>query len=199
MNLEAKTVFVLVPHIDDAEFGCGGTIARLVDNKAEVYTLVFSGEDERKEEMKKASSILGIKKNFIFNLQIRNLWKSRQGILDKLISLKKQYNPDLVLLPCLNDIHQDHQVISMEGVRAFKGTNLWGYEVSANNLTTDFQLFIRLTVDQLKKKIEAIRCYKSQNHRGYADDAFIYGLAKVRGTQVGTDYAEAFSVIREVL
>jgi len=199
MNLEFKTVFVLAPHADDLEFGCGGLIARLADSGSDIYSLVFSAAEERKEEMIKASSILGVKKTFIFNLPIRNLGKHRQAILDKLIKMKEKFKPDLVIQPCLNDIHQDHQIIAMEGIRAFKGTNLWGYEVLANNLIFDFQLFIKINETDLEKKIKAIECYKSQNHRRYLDEDFIRSLAKVRGVQIGSRYAEAFNVIREVL
>ena len=199
MILEFKKVFVLAPHADDAEFGCGGLIARLFESGSIVYSLVFSAAEERKKEMIRASSILGIKKAFMFNLPIRNLGKYRQKILDKLIEMKKTFKPDLVLQPSLNDIHQDHQVIAEEGVRAFKNTNLWAYEVLANNLTFDFQLFITINEGQVEKKIKAIQCYQSQNHRNYLDGNFIRSLARVRGVQIGADYAESFGVIREIL
>ena len=32
-----KSVLVLAPHTDDGEFGCGGTIAKLVDEGAIVW------------------------------------------------------------------------------------------------------------------------------------------------------------------
>ena len=37
-----RSVLVLAPHTDDGEFGCGGTIARLVDAGAEVRYVAFS-------------------------------------------------------------------------------------------------------------------------------------------------------------
>ena len=36
------TVLVLAPHTDDGEFGCGGTMARLIKNGAEVTYVAFS-------------------------------------------------------------------------------------------------------------------------------------------------------------
>jgi hypothetical protein len=33
----------------------------------------------------------------------------------------------------------------------------------------------------------------------YANDSFIGGLARVRGTQINTDFAEAFEVLRTVM
>jgi len=199
MISEIKNVFVLAPHADDTEFGCGGLIARLSENGANIYSLVFSAVEERKEEMLKASTILGIKKCYLFNLPMRNLDKHRQKILDRLIEMKNRFKPDLVLQPSLIDIHQDHQVVAKEGVRAFKGTNLWAYEVLPNNFTFDFQLFVALSEGQVEKKIKAIKCYQSQNHRKYLDEGFIRGLARVRGVQVNIEYAEAFSIIRQIL
>ena len=35
-------VLVLAPHTDDGEFGCGGTIAKFIEEKTEVYYVAFS-------------------------------------------------------------------------------------------------------------------------------------------------------------
>jgi LmbE family N-acetylglucosaminyl deacetylase len=37
-----KRILVLAPHIDDGEFGCGGTIAKLIADRAEVFYAAFS-------------------------------------------------------------------------------------------------------------------------------------------------------------
>src|SRR5205085_10557146 len=37
-----RRVLVLAPHTDDGEFGCGGTMARLVDAGADVRYVAFS-------------------------------------------------------------------------------------------------------------------------------------------------------------
>ncbi|HDY87259.1 MAG TPA: PIG-L family deacetylase [bacterium] len=197
--INAKTVFVLAPHADDAEFGCGGTIARLVENGADVYSVVFAKADGRKDEMLTAGTLLGIKKCFLLELPIRNLGEHRQKILDRLISLKEKLSPDLVIQPALGDIHQDHQVVAQEGLRAFKDTNLWGYEEPWNNLNLSAQLFISLADDHIEKKIKAIQCYKSQSHKPYADEDYIRSLLKIQGVRVGVKGAEVFNIIRQVI
>ena len=197
--LTAKTVFVLAPHPDDAEFGCGGTIARLVENGAKVYFVVFTNPEDREKEMGLAAIVLGIEGIINLGLTMRRLNESRQDILDELIKLKKEFKPDLVFQPSLSDIHQDHQVVANEGLRAFKDTNLVGYEAIWNNLNFDAQMFVNINNKQLDKKIAAIKCYKSQNHKRYADEDYIRSLAKVRGIQIGFDNAEVFSVIRGVV
>ncbi|MER3409204.1 MAG: hypothetical protein C4306_03670, partial [Thermoleophilia bacterium] len=42
VTLGWKRVLVLAPHTDDGELGCGGTMARLVEEGAEVRYVAFS-------------------------------------------------------------------------------------------------------------------------------------------------------------
>lgn len=102
----------------------------------------------------------------------------------------------MVLLPAVSDVHQDHQVIHQEGLRAFKNTTFVGYELPWNNYSFRTNFFMRLTKNQLKKKTEALKEYKSQSHRNYMQEDFIQSLAKVRGVQCNNMYAEAFEIYK---
>jgi hypothetical protein len=103
------------------------------------------------------------------------------------------------LLPSLNDIHQDHSTIANEGVRAFKNCTILGYELIWNNLTFNTQCFIHLEKKHIENKVAALKEYKSQGFRDYLSAEFIFSLAKTRGVQIGTEYAEAFEVIRLII
>lgn len=206
-----KKALVLAPHTDDGEFGCGGTIHKLVEQGCEVHYAAFSvcelsipdglPKDILEVEVKEATKALGIHKEnlHIFKYPVRTFPENRQPILEDLIKLRKEINPDLVLLPSPNDIHQDHYTISIEGTRAFKNTTLLGYEIIWNNLTINTQCFNILEKRHIDKKIEALDCYKSQKGRNYANSEFIKSLACIRGTQIGAQYAEVFEVIRQIL
>ncbi|MBL6731310.1 MAG: PIG-L family deacetylase, partial [Bacteroidia bacterium] len=37
-----QTVLILAPHTDDAELGCGGTIARFLEEGKKMYVAAFS-------------------------------------------------------------------------------------------------------------------------------------------------------------
>ena len=50
-----------------------------------------------------------------------------------MITLKRELQPDLVVTPTTDDIHQDHSVVSIESKQAFKATSILGYEVPWNN------------------------------------------------------------------
>jgi N-acetylglucosamine malate deacetylase 1 len=208
MLLNYKKVLVLAPHTDDGEFGCGGTIAKLIAQGSEVYYAAFSAceqsvlsdfpKDILITEVKEATQLLGIPSDnlLLFKYEVRTFNYRRQEILDDIIILKNNIKPDLVLIPSLNDIHQDHAVIANEAVRAFKFTNIMCYEIPWNNFNLATTSFVLLSEKQIQIKISALKLYKSQAHRSYANDEFILSLARTRGGQVGEKYAEVFEVIR---
>ena len=203
-----KNVFVLAPHTDDGELGAGGTIAKLIEAGANVFYLAFStaeasvpdgfAKDILKTEVIDATTILGIPKANvrIFNYEVRRLNYSRQEILEDLISMRKEIMPDLVLIPSLHDIYQDHSTVSQEGLRAFKNTTILGYELLWNNLTFDTTSFVALEKRHVDLKVRALAAYRSQFGRNYMSEDFILSLAKIRGVQSSLSYAESFEVVR---
>ena len=203
-----KKVLVLAPHTDDGEFGCGGTITRLIKDGIEVHYVAFSAceqsvlpqfpSDILITEVKSATKILGIKIENLHLLKydVRTFNFNRQEILDDIIKFRNQINPDLVFIPSINDIHQDHATIANEAVRAFKFCNILCYEMPWNNFNFGSTSFMLLKDEDLDIKIQALKKYKSQEHRSYASEGFIRSLASVRGVQVGQKYAEVFEVVR---
>jgi len=203
-----EKILVLAPHTDDGELGAGGTISRLIESGAEVYYAAFSTAEESvpdhlpnnilKTEVKDATKELGIKSEnlIIFNYKVRNLNYRRQDILEDLIKLRTNIKPDLILMPSLNDIHQDHLTIAQEGLRAFKTCTILGYELIWNNLTFNTTSFVKLEEKHIVNKFNALQKYVSQSKRDYFSKEFIFSLAKSRGVQIGKKYAEAFEVVR---
>ncbi len=211
MNLLFKNILVLAPHTDDGEFGAGASIAKFLEQGAKVTYAAFSTAEESvpdgmpkdilKTEVRAATKALGIAEEnlIIFNYQVRKLNYARQEILEELIRIRKENNFDLVLMPSLKDIHQDHTTVAQEGLRAFKNTTILGYELIWNNLSFDTTSFVTLDKKHIEKKIEALKCYKSQYSRPYASEEFVWALAKTRGVQIGVGYAECFEVVRWVI
>lgn len=204
-------VLILAPHTDDGELGMGGTIAKFASQGREIFIAAFSiGEDSVPEgfhnealidEFNNAMEVLGVHKEnlFIYRYKVRNFPKYRQEILEDIVILRNKINPDLVFVPSPNDIHQDHQVIVSEGLRVFKKVSILGYELPWNNIVFETRSFVKLEKKHIEKKIKALKCYKTQFHRSYLDESFIWGLSKTRGTQFENDYAEAFEVLRIIL
>ncbi len=204
-------ILVLAPHTDDGEFGCGGSIVRFIEEGKEVFYVAFSIAEESvpreypknilEIEVREATKLLGISpdKLIIYKFQVRKLNYVRQEILEELVKIKNEIDPDLIFIPSPNDLHQDHYTIAMEGMRAFKQISILGYELPWNNITFHTQAFIKLEERHITKKIEALKVYKSQQNRFYANEDFIRSLAITRGTQINVKYAEAFEVVRWVI
>lgn len=209
--MDNRAIIILSPHTDDAELGCGGTISRMMSEGKNIHWFVFSTAEEslpdglpkdtlHKEFIEVTRKIGLPASNYkIFDYKVRNLPEHRQEILEIMIRLKNEFAPYLVIGPSLNDYHQDHLVIANEMIRAFKSSaSIISYELPWNHVTFSNQMFFRLNIDHIEKKIQLLSSYKSQiiKKRKYFSSEFIKGLAKTRGVQINSEYAEAFEVIR---
>lgn len=207
----AKRILVLAPHTDDGELGCGATISKYLRKGAEVYYVAFSSceeslpaeceNDQLEKEMREATKRLGIPDQNVMCLdyKVRHFEERRQDILDSMIDIKNKISPDIVLSPSTHDIHQDHVTIANECLRAFKKNTILQYEVPWNNLTFDNQLFVCVDEIDVKNKVEAVECYKTQANRDYTDEDFIVSLLRTHGVQVGRQYAEVFEIPRMIV
>src|SRR5258708_10860181 len=151
-----QQVLVLAPHTDDGELGCGGSISKFIEEGKDVYYVAFSiatrslpphlAPDTLANEVRVATKVLGIpgENLILFDFDVRRFKEFRQDILEEIIKIKSKINPDLVFVPTLNDIHQDHQVIAEEGLRAFKNVSILGYELPWNSLSIISHFLINL-------------------------------------------------------
>jgi N-acetylglucosamine malate deacetylase 1 len=205
-----QRALVLAPHTDDGEFGCGGTMARLVDEGADVRYVAFSiatrslpegyAPDTLAREVREATSELGIAPEnlTVYDFDVRTFPEHRQEILERLIELWNEWEPDVVFQPSLHDIHQDHQTIAAEGLRAFKRTTILGYEIPWNNFDFAYQAYFALQQSHLERKVAALAKYASQQHRRYANPEYVWNVARTHGINVNREYAEVFQVYRVI-
>ena len=205
-----RRALVLAPHTDDGEFGCGGTMARLVDEGTEVRYVAFSiatrslpdgyPPDTLRHEVAAATAELGIPSEHltVHDFDVRTFPEHRQAILELLIELWNTWEPDIVFQPSLHDIHQDHQAIAAEGLRAFKRTTILGYEIPWNNFDFAYQAYFALDRDHIERKAAALERYASQQHRRYANREYVWNLARTHGINVNREYAEVFQVYRVI-
>lgn len=205
-----QKILVLAPHTDDAELGCGASLARFLEEGAEIHVAAFSvaraslpnGADPNmlRNEFLASMQVLGIPSTnvYVYDYEVRMLSYHRQEVLDDLIKLRSSIHPDLVFLPSGTDLHQDHQVVYNEGIRAYKNSSIWGYELPWNQLQFATQAFVTLKQHHIDIKWEMMTTYKSQfqKKRPYFTKEFMEGLARVRGVQVNENYAEAFEIVR---
>ena len=203
-------VLVLAPHTDDGEFGCGGTMARLVEAGIEVHYHAFSiatrslppgfAPDTLAREVREATGELGIPESnlAVHDFDVRTFPERRQDILELLVELWEQLRPDAVFQPSHHDVHQDHQTIASEGLRAFKRTTILGYEIPWNNFDFSYQAYLALEQRHVERKVAALEKYASQQHRRYANSEYVWNVARTHGINVNREYAEVFQVYRVV-
>lgn len=209
MNHDFTRILALSPHTGDVELGAGGAVARWIEEGKEIFYVAFSiaeksvpesfPKDILEHEVKQATKVLGIAGDnlIIHKFEVRRFPELRQNILEIMVSLRNKLRPDLVLLPSLRDMHQDHRTIAEEGTRAFKYASILSYELAPWNITSfEPSLFVILQERHLGKKAEAISCYQSQTHRQYFNGELLHMLARIRGVQINAKYAEAFEVVR---
>jgi LmbE family N-acetylglucosaminyl deacetylase len=177
----------------------------MMEEGAEVYVTVFSmvnpsiaPAETLREEFKCSIITLGISpyRTKTFYYPMRDLLMYRQPILETIVRQRDEVDPDVVFIPSLQDMHQDHQVVANEGFRAFKDRTTLGYELPWNNLNFQTTHFIEIKARHLEKKVEAISQYHSQIGKKYSEPGYIRALAITRGHQVNLDYAECFEVYR---
>ena len=191
-----RKAVVLAPHTDDGEFGCGGTMARLAEAGCDVRYVAFSiatrslpegfRPDTLAREVREATAELGIPED-------------RLTVHDFDVRTFPEWQPDVVFQPSLHDIHQDHQTIAEEGLRAFKRTTILGYEIPWNNFQFSYQWYVSLEHRHIERKIAALERYASQQHRRYADPEYVRNLARTHGINVNREYAEVFQVYRVIV
>lgn len=203
-------VLVLAPHTDDGELGCGATMAKLAEAGCRVYYAVFSicedsvpdgfAPDTLLRELHSATALLGLEEKDIVVVRhrVRRFGEVRQEILEKLVTLRYELNPDVVFMPASRALHQDHQVIHLEGMRAFKKHTCLGYDLPWDTLQFPANVFHAVEERHIDLKIAALKMYRTQAHRDYVDPTFIRSLARVRGEQGNCRWAEAFEVLRMI-
>ena len=68
-----------------------------------------------------------------------------------------------------------------------------------NNIIFQTNCFVKLSERDIQNKIKALDCYKTQQHKLYFQEDFQWSIARTRGTQIGTEFAEAFELIKLVI
>lgn len=204
-EITGKRILAIAPHIDDVELGLGGTIAKWIKNN-EIYYVGLSSpplvnEDIIINEFHESMRILGLNETNVVlkNYNPRDLFSSRIEILDFLYQFGKKVNPDIVFVPSSGDIHQSHEVVFSEARRALKFSTILGYELPWNCMKFNMDVFITLSQDEIDKKTAAINAFKTQKERIFFSNDIVMDLARVRGKQIGQQYAECFELIRLIV
>lgn len=211
VNVVLRSILAIGAHPDDVELGLGATLHRFATSDVQVRVVVLSSaslslpfgskEEDILRECRNSLANLGVSSENVENhdFPVRRFDSHRQEILELLHSLDRDFEPDLVFCPSLSDTHQDHEVVARECERAFRRRSILGYELPWNNRGFVPSVSISVTQNDLECKERALRCYSSQQGKRYFEPGLLSGLARLRASVVGVEYAESFDVIRMVI
>lgn len=188
-------------HPDDIELGCGGTIAKHLHLKDEIYVIVLTkgesgGHSENMQECLNSFSKLGIDSSNVFFGDFGDGYLSDNlevvSFIEKIIN---KYNINRVYTHDSNDRHQDHRSCSRAvAAAARKVPQILFFQGPSTLVTFEPHYFIELSEDDINKKIDALSSYKTQVKKRIVNLDWIKSLACVNGSMCNTRYAEAFSV-----
>lgn len=219
-------VLVISTHPDDETLGCAGTILKHKKNKDSVYWIIatsphtptwseeiISKKFQEIEAVSKAFNMdnvdkLGFPAALMDTLPITEVINS----LDSKIS---EINPDVVYLVHHGDVHTDHQVVFNATLAVLKPFKMVKFGVKrilafetlsstdAAHLTPSSAFLPNIFVDIsdfIDGKLEIMGIYESefQSDPLPRGKSAISALARFRGATIGTEYAEAFMLIREI-
>lgn len=201
---------ILAPHADDEVMGCGGILAKR-PGEFVVITVAWSGP-ERQQEHEAAMKTLGVD-------EFRSLLHADGRVGDDMVRLVTDldevlsvYEPEAVYLP-YPSMHQDHVAVYEAGMRACRFSmhahwsppSVYVYDDVSYDLTlypTDLRWnrFEVLTEGQIDLKVEAMRCYQSQQPSNGDHPAHgMKEIARALGASRGVRWAEQFAVVKEVV
>jgi len=200
-------VLVVACHTDD-EIACAGTVCRFAEIGATIHYYAASIVEtldamvaERLAEIRESIAIMGCREERALwdSIPVRLFDMKRQTILDRLIELRERWQPTIVFGPSSFCFHQDHVVIHSELLRAFRTISVYGYETPWSDNGFKPSTFVTLSQGQLSKKIAVMEAYRSQSFRHYMIADAVSALSRLRGILCGSEYAEAFECIRDVV
>ncbi|MCD6356285.1 MAG: PIG-L family deacetylase, partial [Anaerolineaceae bacterium] len=183
MILSGKKIFFVGAHPDDIEIGCGALIANVV-NKAEVFCITLSDNQKNPQlknivrEYNESMDILGVDKKhrYLKSFETRRFKHARQEILEFLLSMNNKYKPDIVFVHSDADLHQDHNTVTQESLRAFRGISLFGYDVIRSSHGFFPTLLIEVNKEDIDKKINSLAAYKTYAEKYYFSPELTYSI-----------------------
>ncbi len=221
-----KNIIIVSAHPDDETLGLGGTIFKHVKNNDNLYWLIttsiferegYSKEfvDQRKNEIRKVSKIVGFKKVFLLNYPTSKLSSSSVNkMIPKISEIFNEVKPEVIYCVNRSDAHSDHK-FTFNAINACTKSFRYPFikkvllyecisetEFSPSIPEKYFQpnYFVDVT-EFLEKKLELIKVYSSElgDHPFPRSLKNIKSLAIFRGATVGVKYAEAFQLIKYIV
>lgn len=205
MNFYGKRVLILGAHPDDIELGCGALIHQIV-NQTEILCVTLSDNQKNpdlkdvRDEHFRSMAILGVSKEMIIfgPFTTRVFPDARQDILEYFLNLRRDFQPDLILTHSKHDVHQDHNTMTDEALRAYRGITVLGFDVVRSSYGFFPHFLVEVSEEDVNKKIEALAEYTTYQDRYYFNSELTRSIMIRHGALAEIPYAEGFDILRIV-
>lgn len=205
MLFSGKHICFLGAHPDDIELGCGALIAGITD-KSSITCVTLSDNQKNPllanlvDEHYSSMQSLGILRQQILleSFETRRFPSQRQDILEYLIQINKTINPDVVFVHTRADLHQDHNTVTEEALRAFRGVTLLGYDVIRSSYGFFPNLMIPVTEMDMQAKLSALAKYSTYTDKYYFDPELTRSTLIRNGALCESKFAEGFETLRVI-
>jgi len=196
------SVLCLGAHSDDIEIGAGAALLQWIATGAELNILwcVLSAPAEREEEARKSAAdfVKGAATAEIETLIFRDGFFPVQGetIKEWFESVKRRFQPDIVLTHRSDDAHQDHREVCRHTWNTFRDHLVLEYEIPKwDGDLGQPNLYVPITAAALDRKIDLLMShFATQRSKDWFDRDTFHALARLRGMECRAPerYAEAF-------
>ncbi len=203
MNFSGQRICFIGAHPDDIELGCGALISCLAD-KDNLTCITLSDNQKNPtlsalvQEHFSSMAQLGILKDNVIleKFETRQFPAQRQDILEYLIKLNKERHPDIVFVHTRADLHQDHNTVTEEALRAFRGITVLGFDVIRSSYGFFPNLLAEVDDVHVQKKLDALAEYKTYSGKYYFNPDVTRATLIRNGALCERKYAEGFETLR---
>ena len=205
MNFFGKHILFVGAHPDDIELGCGAFLHQILPH-SEVLCVTLSDNQKNPnlqhvvQEHLASYEKLGVPKDrvIIEQFETRKFPDKRQEVLEYLLKLRKDFKPDMVFVHTRSDIHQDHNVVTEEALRAYRGTTVLGFDVVRSSYGFFPHFLVEVSQADVDAKLAALAEYKTYLDKYYFDPALLRATMVRHGALAERPYAEGFDILRIV-
>lgn len=205
MIFYGKRVLFIGAHPDDIELGAGALLHRIA-SRSDVLCVTLSDNQKNPllksvvEEHYASMNILGVPKEKVVvgTFTTRNFPEARQDILEYMLKLRRDFQPEIIFVHSKQDVHQDHNVITDEALRAYRGITVLGYDVIRSSYGFFPHFLAEISEEDVKKKIEALSQYKTYADKYYFSAELLRAIMVRHGSLAECPFAEGFDILRIV-
>ena len=200
-------VLAVGAHPDDVEIGAGGTLLELVRSVPDVQVdvLILTGTAERAQESQQSAAafLAGAERTVeVHDLPDGRLpaaWLQAKNLLEAVAVSRPR--PDVILGPSRDESHQDHRTVADLLPTVFRGVLTLGYEIPKwDGDLIRRPVYVPLPARTAARKADLLlEHFPSQHGRDWYDREAFLGLARLRGIECQSRFAEAFTCAKVTL